>query len=140
MNIKKFEDFLSDSQGDFDNVYEETHLNYSYEYDELDEGFIDAVKGVLQKPNLMDPKTPKDFTAVISAAASKMPEGKGTPMDIASRIRNLMSAYINKVGPFAKRSSTPPPKAVSMMAKGGIEKAMVAGAKAAAAAAKKGAK
>lgn len=140
MNIKRFEDFLSGgSHGDDFNMDEQTYLDYDYDYDDLDEGFIDAVKSVLQKPNLMDPKTPKDFVSIVSAAANKMPSGKGTPMDIASRIRNLMSAYINKVGPFAKRSGQAAPKPVSMMAKDGLEKAMVAGAKAAAAA-KKGAK
>lgn len=138
MNIKRFEDFLSGGNGEDFNMYEEVYLDYSYEYDELDEGFIDAVKSALQKPNLKDPKTAKDFVSIVTAAATKMPDGKGTPMDIASRIRNLMSAYINKIGPFAKRSGQPAPKPVSMMAKGGLEKAMVAGAKAAAA--KKGAK
>lgn len=136
MNIKRFEDFLYESQyEDFDNVYEETHLDYSYEYDDLDEGFVDMVKSVLQKPNLKDPKTPKDFAEVVRAAASKMPEGKGKPIDIASRIRNLMSAYINKVGPFKERSGPAPTKPVSMMAKGGLEK-LAAAAKAGAAAAK----
>jgi len=139
MNIKRFEDFLYESQyEDFDNVYEETHLDYSYEYDDLDESFIEAVKGVLQKPNLKDPKTPKDFAEVVRAAASKMPEGKGKPIDIASRIRNLMSAYINKVGPFKERSGPAPTKPVSMMAKGGLEK-LAAAAKAAGTAAKKAA-
>ena len=136
MNIKRFEDFLSDgSHGEDFSMYEETYLDYSYEYDELDESFIEAIKGALQKPNLMDPKTPKDFAEVVRTAAAKMPSGKGTPMDIASRIRNLMSAYINKVGPFAKRSGPQPPKPVSMMAKGGLEK-LAAAAKAGAAAAK----
>lgn len=122
MNIKRFEDFLSEPHHE-DNVYEEVHIS-DEEYDELDESFVEAIKGLLQKPNLKDPKTPKDFAELVRVAASKMPEGKGTPMDIASKIRNLMSAYINKVGPFKKRSGDRPAKPVSVMVKGGVEKAI----------------
>ena len=66
-----------------------------------------------------------------------MPEGKGTPIDIAGKIRNLMSAFINKQGPFAGRSGAPAPKPVGMMGKGGVESTMAKGAKSVVAAANK---
>lgn len=128
MEILKFDEFRLNEGFD-------TNENFDYDDNDLNEGLLDAIKGVLTKPNLKDPKTPKDFAEIVRLASTKMPEGKGTPIDIAGKIRNLMSAFINKQGPFAGRSGAPAPKPVSMMLKGGMEGA----AKAVAAAVKKGA-
>ena len=109
MEIKRFDEFISESQ------------EFDYDDNDLNEGLLDAIKGVLTKPNLKDPKTPKDFAEIVRLASTKMPEGKGTPIDIAGKIRNLMSAFINKQGPFAGRSGAPAPKPVGIMGKGGVE-------------------
>lgn len=125
MEIKRFDEFISESQ------------EFDYDANDLNEGLLDAIKGVLTKPNLKDPKTPKDFAEIVRLASTKMPEGKGTPIDIAGKIRNLMSAFINKQGPFAGRSGAPAPKPVGMMGKGGVESTMAKGAKSVVAAANK---
>ena len=120
MEIKRFDEFISESQ------------EFDYDDNDLNEGLLDSIKGLLTKPNLKDPKTPKDFAEIIRLASSIEEYSKGTPIDIAGNIRNLMSAFINKQGPFAGRSGAPAPKPVSMMGKGGAEISMIKGTQSAA--------
>ena len=117
MEILRFDEFLSESQ------------EFDFDLDGLDEGLIDAVKSALSKPNLKDPKTAKDFSAMVSAVAAKLPSNESTPTVIATRLVNLLTLFLNKKGPFVGRSGNAVPKPLPMIGKDGVTKAVAGGAK-----------
>ena len=128
MEIKRFDEFVNES-------YE---FELDYDYDDLDEGIWDSIKGAFTKPNLKDPKTAKDFGAMVSAVASKLPSSNAmTPVIIATKLVNLLTMFLNKTGPFVNRTGGPiGKKPVPMLGKDGVAKAVAGASSKAAAGAK----
>jgi hypothetical protein len=117
MEIKRFDEFVNESH------------EFDYDYDDLDEGIMDAIKSAFTKPNYKDPKTAKDFGAMVNVVASKFPSNlANSPILIATKLSNLLTMFLNKQGPFKDRTGAAVPKPVPMLGKGGVAKP-VAGAK-----------
>ena len=125
MEIKRFDEFVNESQ----------EFELDYDYDNLDEGLIDAIKGALTKPNYKDPKTAKDFAGMVNVVADRFSATKiGTdniakaPVLIATKLVNLLTMFLNKQGPFKNRTGAAAPKPIPLLGKGGVVKS-AAGAK-----------
>ena len=129
MEIKRFDEFVNESQ--------EFEFELDYDYDDLDEGLMDAIKGIFGKqPSLKDPKTAKDFGALVNMVADKFSVAKvGTdniakaPVLIATKLVNLLTMFLNKQGPFKDRTGAPVATAVPLIGKDGKPKAPVTGGK-----------
>ena len=126
MEIKRFDEFVNESQ----------EFELDYDYDNLDEGLIDAIKGALTKPNYKDPKTAKDFAGMVNVVADRFSATKiGTdniakaPVLIATKLVNLLTMFLNKQGPFKDRTGAPVATAVPLIGKDGKPKAPVTGGK-----------
>ena len=126
MEIKRFDEFVNESQ----------EFELDYDYDNLDEGLIDAIKGALTKPNYKDPKTAKDFAGMVNVVADRFSATKiGTdniakaPVLIATKLVNLLTMFLNKQGPFKNRTGAPVATAVPLIGKDGKPKAPVTGGK-----------
>jgi hypothetical protein len=126
MEIKRFDEFVNESH----------EFELDYDYDDLDEGLIDAIKGALTKPNYKDPKTAKDFAGMVNVVADRFSAAKiGTdniakaPVLIATKLINLLTMFLNKQGPFANRSGAAVGKPVPLIGKDGKPKAPVTGSK-----------
>jgi hypothetical protein len=120
MEILKFDEFRLNEGFDSNNE------DFDYEFEDLDEGLMDALKKVMAGKG--DPKTADDFMKSIKLlldAASK--KGVKDPVQIAEKIRNFATMYLNKQGFFAKRSGNAVPKPLGMVQKG-VEVAAKAGA------------
>jgi len=118
MEIKRFDEFVNESH----------EFELDYDYDDLDEGIMDAIKSAFTKPNYKDPKTAKDFGAMVNVVASKFPSNlANSPILIATKLSNLLTMFLNKQGPFKDRTGAAVPKPVPMLGKDGVAKA-VAGA------------
>ena len=121
MEIKRFDEFVNESQ--------EFEFELDYDYDDLDEGLMDMIKSVFTKPNFVDPKTAKDFGAMVNVVASKFPSNlANSPVLIATKLVNLLTMFLNKQGPFKNRTGAAAPKPIPLLGKGGVAKS-VAGAK-----------
>ena len=126
MEIKRFDEFVNESQ----------EFELDYDYDDLDESLMDMVKGIFGKqPSLKDPKTAKDFGALVNMVADKFSVAKvGTdniakaPVLIATKLVNLLTMFLNKQGPFKNRTGAAAPKPIPLLGKGGVVKS-AAGAK-----------
>ena len=122
MEIKRFDEFVNESQ--------EFEFELDYDYDDLDEGLMDAIKSVFTKPNYVDPKTAKDFGAMVNVVASKFPSNlANSPVLIATKLVNLLTMFLNKQGPFKDRTGAPVATAVPLIGKDGKPKAPVTGGK-----------
>ena len=126
MEIKRFDEFVNESQ----------EFELDYDYDDLDEGLMDAIKGVFSKPNYKDPKTAKDFAGMVNVVADRFSATKiGTdniakaPVLIATKLVNLLTMFLNKQGPFKDRTGAPVATAVPLIGKDGKPKAPVTGGK-----------
>jgi hypothetical protein len=126
MEIKRFDEFVNESH----------EFELDYDYDDLDEGLMDAIKGIFNKPSLKDPKTAKDFGAMVNVVADKFSVVKlGTdniakaPVLIATKLVNLLTMFLNKQGPFKDRTGEPVATAVPLIGKDGKPKAPVTGGK-----------
>ena len=121
MEIKRFDEFVNESQ----------EFELDYDYDDLDEGLMDAIKGIFGKqPSLKDPKTAKDFGAMVNVVASKFPSNlANSPVLIATKLVNLLTMFLNKQGPFKDRTGAPVATAVPLIGKDGKPKAPVTGGK-----------
>ena len=120
MEIKRFDEFVNESQ----------EFELDYDYDDLDEGLMDAIKSVFTKPNYVDPKTAKDFGAMVNVVASKFPSNlANSPVLIATKLVNLLTMFLNKQGPFKDRTGAPVATAVPLIGKDGKPKAPVTGGK-----------
>ena len=126
MEIKRFDEFVNESQ----------EFELDYDYDDLDEGLMDAIKGVFSKPNYKDPKTAKDFAGMVNVVADRFSAVKiGTdniakaPVLIATKLVNLLTMFLNKQGPFKDRTGAPVATAVPLIGKDGKPKAPVTGGK-----------
>jgi len=124
MEIKRFDEFVNESH------------EFDYDYDDLDEGLMDVIKGIFNKPSLKDPKTAKDFGAMVNVVADKFSVAKvGTdniakaPVLIATKLVNLLTMFLNKQGPFKDRTGAPVGTAVPLIGKDGKPKAPVTGSK-----------
>ena len=124
MEIKRFDEFVNESH------------EFDYDYDDLDEGLIDAIKGALTKPNLKDPKTAKDFGAMVNAVADRFSAARigsdnlaKAPVFIAIKLINLLTLFLNKQGPFKDRTGAAVGKPVPMLGKEGEHKTGSAGSK-----------
>ena len=122
MEIKRFDEFVNESQ--------EFEFELDYDYDDLDESLMDMVKGIFGKqPSLKDPKTAKDFGAMVNVVASKFPSNlANSPVLIATKLVNLLTMFLNKQGPFKNRTGAAAPKPIPLLGKGGVVKS-AAGAK-----------
>ena len=115
MEIKKFNEFIHESQ--------ELNFESDYNYDELDESLMNAIKGAFSKPNYKDPKTAKDFGGMVEVVTSKFPSIlANSPILVATKLVNLLTMFLNKQGPFKNRSGAPVPKPLPMLDKGGAHK------------------
>ena len=122
MEIKRFDEFVNESQ--------EFEFELDYDYDDLDEGLMDMIKSVFTKPNFVDPKTAKDFGAMVNVVASKFPSNlANSPVLIATKLVNLLTMFLNKQGPFKDRTGAPVATAVPLIGKDGKPKAPVTGGK-----------
>jgi hypothetical protein len=122
MEIKRFDEFVSESQ--------EIDLELDYDYDNLDEGLMDTIKAAFTKPSLKDPKTAKDFGAMVNVVASKFPPNvANSPILIATKLVNLLTMFLNKQGPFKDRSGAPVAKPLPLVNKKGEVKTGGAGNK-----------
>jgi len=126
MEIKRFDEFVNESH----------EFELDYDYDDLDEGLMDVIKGIFNKPSLRDPKTAKDFGALVNVVADKFSVAKvGTdniakaPVLIATKLVNLLTMFLNKQGPFKDRTGAPVATAVPLIGKDGKPKAPVTGGK-----------
>jgi len=126
MEIKRFDEFVNESH----------EFELDYDYDDLDEGLMDVIKGIFNKPSLKDPKTAKDFGAMVNVVADKFSVAKvGTdniakaPVLIATKLVNLLTMFLNKQGPFKDRTGAPVATAVPLIGKDGKPKAPVTGGK-----------
>jgi len=122
MEIKRFDEFVNESH----------EFELDYDYDDLDEGLMDVIKGIFNKPSLKDPKTAKDFAAMVNVVADKFSVEKvGTdniakaPVLIATKLVNLLTMFLNKKGPFKDRTGAPVGTAVPLIGKDGKPKAPV---------------
>lgn len=124
MQIKRFNEFVNESQ------------EFELDYDNLDEGLIDIVKGALTKPNYKDPKTAKDFGEMVNVVADRFSVKKiGTdniakaPILISSKLINLLTMFLNKKGPFVGRTGPSVSNPVPYLNKEGEFKTGSAGSK-----------
>jgi len=119
MEILKFDEFRLNEGLD-------RNENFDYESEGLDEGIMDALKKVMAGKG--DPKTPEDFMKSIKYLLDVVSKkGVKDPVQIAEKIRNFATMYLNKQGFFSKRSGNAVPKPLGMVQKG-VEVAAKAGA------------
>jgi len=70
-----------------------------------------------------DPKSERDFKKLVDEAldrfTEKHPDMKNDTIAMASTIRNVMTSYLNKMGPFKDRSGSAVPKPLTLISNKG---------------------